>query len=147
MYHICWAGVFIMNKTIERNRTKKLAAVLIVCIGSALLLLCVASLLVMKLRLRQERLGLFSSGIVFFSVLLGGVVLLKGTEPKRRLRSILIFWAVAASSLLMLGFLAYGDTLSSSGLIRILIASFAGASLGAVLTGRGKKSAGKSRRT
>ncbi len=143
MYYICWAGVFLMNKMLERNRTKRLGLVCIVCAGSSLLLLCAASFLILKLRLRQEQLGLLSAGTVFFSALFGSTALLKGTERKKRLRYALVFWAVMASTLLMLGFLIYGDALSFSGLIRILAASFCGAGLGAVLTGCGKKRVGK----
>ncbi len=144
MYCILWNGGLIM-KGIERKLTKRLVTVIMTWLGSALVLLCVLSFSALKLKLRQDMLAPVSAAVIFVSTLLGACILIKGEKTKKRFWSALIFWAVVASTLLMLGFLAYGEAMRLYGLIRILTASLCGSVIGFIFTGKGKSRGGTKR--
>lgn len=136
-----------MNKVLEQNKAKQIGAVILSWLLTALLLLLAAAFLSGKMKLRQEHIGLLSAAIVFLASTVAGWVLLRGGKERGRLITALIFWAVTAAVLLMLGFLIYGERMTLPGLLRIVVSSLCGAMLALLPGGKRPQHGGKGRFT
>lgn len=104
---------------------------------SALVLLCVASLILSKLSVGEAAIGYVSSALSFLSAVFAG------TAVGRAKNGVVIYpamltAAVLVTALLTIGFIVEGSDLQASGVLSVVSFTFTGCLFGAVLSG-GKK--------
>lgn len=122
--------------------TGRIGKTLIVTLLTAAALLLVASLLVGRMKLKEEQLGYIGAGILFFVSLAASLAAAPASKAQRPMFSALLCGLVIAVTLLMIGFLSYADNMSAAGVIRVAAGCLSGAAVGGWL----KSSVGREKR-
>lgn len=126
------------NVKAEAWEAKTILSALAAWALSALVLLCIASLILSKLSLGERAIGYVSSALSFFTAAFAGMEL--GREKAGAvIYPAMLTAAVLVTALLTIGFIVEGSDLQSSGVLSVVSFTFTGCLFGAVLAG-GKKS-------
>lgn len=115
-----------MTVSVEKGRTKQILCALWVWLLSAAMMLLGADLLIGRMKLGSNWISAAAAAVILISSAAASFVLFRGKKGSRSLMPALLLWIVTASVLLMLGFLINCDTMSLSGLVRVLLSSLVG---------------------
>lgn len=132
-----------MNKSVEKNRIKRIGLALLVWLITAVLLIIAAAALIGRMKLRTESIAIAAAGITLISSAAASVTLFLGTKGGKHLMPALLLWVVTASALLMLGFLIDSKGMNGRGLLRVLLCNLIGSMAGVLLPGKQKLGRGK----
>lgn len=126
------------NVKVEAWEPRTILSALAAWAISALILLCIASLILSKISLGEGAMGYVSSALSFLSAVFAGAA--QGRAKSGGIiYPALLTAAVLVTALLTIGFIVEGADLQSSGVLSVVSFTFSGCLLGAVLSG-GKKS-------
>ena len=125
------------NVKAEAWEAKTILSALAAWALSALVLLCIASLVLSKLSLGERAIGYVSSALSFLTAAFAGMELGRG-KAGAVIYPAMLTAAVLVTALLTIGFIVEGSDLQSSGVLSVVSFTFTGCLFGAVLAG-GKK--------
>ena len=125
------------NVKVEAWEPRTILSALAAWAISALILLCIASLILSKISLGEGAMGYVSSALSFLSAVFAGAALGRA-KSGGIIYPALLTAAVLVTALLTIGFIVEGADLQSSGVLSVVSFTFSGCLLGAVLSG-GKK--------
>ena len=128
-----------MNKSIDKERGKRILRVLLAWLLTALLLVIAASALIARMKLGKDSIPFAAAGIILISSAVASLFLYRGLKNGKRLPPALLLWVVIASTLFMLGFIMNSEGMDAGGLLRVLISSLVGCLFGLLLPGKQKR--------
>ncbi len=122
------------NVKVEAWEPRTILSALAAWAVSALVLVCIASLILSKVSLGEGAMGYVSSALSFLSAVCAGAALGR-SRSAALIYPALLTAAVLVTALLTIGFMVEGADLQASGVLSVVSFSFAGCLAGAVLFG------------